>query len=807
MASEEDFKQAMRNAGIEPPAEIIADGRLHRFNVTGDKPRTENGWYLLHLDGLPAGRFGTWRDSGVSHKWSAKEYRSMTADEKSAYSAKMEVMKKQRDEETGKIHAECREASSKLWDGAKNSTSENPYLKRKGVNAYGLKALKDTLLVPVKDMDGILHSVQFIYPEKQDDGKDKKFKRGTNKRGHFHKIGKSKDNTVIVCEGYATGASIHQATGHAVVIAFDSGNLLPVAQAIRGKYPDMKIIIAADNDKAKPGNPGVTKATEAARAVGGYLTIPNIKDATDDLTDFNDLHQQEGIDEVRKQIATASAVADSLLSSDKADTGKILTNTDIQAVDEPLPLTRPMQANEPFPVEFLPPVMRAAVIRVHEVVQAPLDMICQSFLAAATLAVQPYANVLIDGRYFPLSNNFVAVAESGERKSSTDKIATGPIKERQRRESESFHQGKQAFEAAHAAWKNGRTAAFKEEDKNVIEAKLKQLGDEPKYVQPFYIFEEPSFEGIERAYSEGRYTLGLFSDEGGRFLGGYAMNKENQTKTVTGMSKLWDGEPLDRVRGGDGLSVLYGRRFSMHLMIQPVLNGQLFGNALLTGQGFLSRCLCSYPSSTIGKRTYKAENLTDDPAIIAYSAAINKILDIPLPLHERPEMGLKPPSITIANDAKNQWIGFANHIEELQKEGGDLYPIKGFASKAAEHAARIAGVLALFESPDATEISADALNGGIAIAQYYIGEALRLFHSSSDDQELLTAQKVLDWGKQQGGTIALVDLYQSGPNAVRNKEKATRMMQILEEHNLAERITGGVVVNGKQRRDAWTLRG
>lgn len=116
--------------------------------------------------------------------------------------------------------------------------------------------------------------------------------------------------------------------------------------------------------------------------------------------------------------------------------------------------------------------------------------------------------------------------------------------------------------------------------------------------------------------------------------------------------------------------------------------------------------------------------------------------------------------------------------------------------------------MALFETPDATEISADALNGGIAIAQYYIGEALRLFHSASDDQELITAQKVFDWGMQQEGQmIALAELYRCGPNAVRDKKTATRMMDILEQHHRVLRIEGGAVVNGKPRREVWLLRG
>ena len=511
--------------------------------------------------------------------------------------------------------------------------------------------------------------------------------------------------------------------------------------------------------------------------------------------DFNDLHQINGPEAVIRRIAAAIPIEQSLITNTAAD-------------NEPLPLIRPMPANDPFPVEVLPAVIRSAVMQVHDVIQSPRDMICQSFLAAMTLAVQPYCDVLIDGRRCPVSNNFITVGETGERKSATDRIAIGPVKERQCRETELYYQGKPAYEAAHAVWLSNRKEAFKETNKDALKALLQQLGDEPQHVLPCYLVEEPSFEGLERAYAEGRYSLGLFSDEGGRFLGGYAMSKDNLTKTVTGMSKLWDGESIDRVRAGDGLSVLYGRRFSMHLMIQPVLSGNLFGNTMLTGQGFMSRCLCSYPDSTIGWRTYKSHDLSADPVILAYNAAMNVVMDQPLPLDQRPEMGLNSPQLTFTPEAKAAWIAFADHVEFLQREGGELHPIKGFASKSAEHVARIAGVLAVIDNPETTVIYAEALHGGIAIVRYYIGEALRLFHSASDDKDLVLAQKVFDWGMQQcGGIIALAELYRCGPNAVRDKKTAARMIEILEQHHRASRITGGADVNGKPRRDVWRLLG
>jgi len=301
---EVNFKQAMQSAGIEPPAEIIPDSYLHRFTIPGDKARSSNGWYVLHADDPAAGAFGCWK-RGISETWCGKSHQTMTPEEKRAYAAKMEAVKRLREEERARIQAECRAWCANAWGKAKDATNENPYLKRKGVNAYGLKSFKDTLLIPVRDMAGAIHGLQFIYP----DG-TKKFKTGTDKAGHFFKISTSKDNTVIICEGYATGASIYQATGHAVVIAFDSGNLAAVSQIIRLKFPDMKIIIAADDDYVTEGNPGLTKAIEAAKSINGLLAVPTFPDNRGIKdTDFNDMALLTGLEAVKACIEAAAMPA------------------------------------------------------------------------------------------------------------------------------------------------------------------------------------------------------------------------------------------------------------------------------------------------------------------------------------------------------------------------------------------------------------------------------------------------------------------------------------------------------------------
>ncbi|WP_165178284.1 toprim domain-containing protein, partial [Desulfovibrio sp. ZJ369] len=164
------------------------------------------------------------------------------------------------------------------------------------------------LIVPLRNIHGELRGFQAIAP----DGR-KGLATGIGKKGNFHLIGADgKDlsqGEIVLCEGYATGASLHMATGKAVAIAFDSGNLLPVAEAIRAKYPKAAITICADNDHAmrrhgEAYNVGVEKARLAARKVNGTVRVPTFTDRekAQGLTDFNDLHQARGLEAVQRQV-------------------------------------------------------------------------------------------------------------------------------------------------------------------------------------------------------------------------------------------------------------------------------------------------------------------------------------------------------------------------------------------------------------------------------------------------------------------------------------------------------------------------
>ena len=271
-----------------------------------------------------------------------------------------------------------------------------------------------------------------------------------------------------------------------------------------------------------------------------------------------------------------------------------------------LPLRRATPPLEPFPMDALGPLLSDTAACMVDILQCPKALAGQSVLAAATLAAQAHANVSIDGRLIPLSNYFVTIAESGERKSAVDSWALKPHEEHQRILRERQAEETALWKMEHAAWKLSRDSAMnsnKKKSREEIKAALVEVGEPlPEPLEPMLTTSEPTYEGLVKFLARGLPTLGLFSDEGGRFLGGYAMSADNVLKTAAGLSGLWDAKPISRTRAGDGNTVLYGRRLSMHLMVQPNVAGMLFGDTLLTGQGLLGRILAVHPISTKGSR-------------------------------------------------------------------------------------------------------------------------------------------------------------------------------------------------------------
>lgn len=312
---------AMRAAGIDTPDTLLDDGKIHRYAGPGDKPQNKKNWYILYPSdgGIQAGSFGRWiGDSNGAIKWCDKNATEFTDEEKAAYRKRQDDLRRRQAEDRKQASDECMEKCKAIWDGA-DPAADHPYLIKKQVKAYGLKQMGDALLIPIKTLKGELKGIQFIKP----DG-SKIFKTGVDYSGAVHMIGKPVDNTLIITEGYATAASIHEATGHAALVAFVAGNLKSVAEAARSKQPSWRIIIAADNDQwakeTKPDgsiiyhevpcelhggkriNTGRIKADDAAKATRSECCFPKFSDISTHPTDFNDLFILEGAAVVKRQV-------------------------------------------------------------------------------------------------------------------------------------------------------------------------------------------------------------------------------------------------------------------------------------------------------------------------------------------------------------------------------------------------------------------------------------------------------------------------------------------------------------------------
>jgi len=259
----------MIEMGLEPhsPLSFEVDGKLVRFRVKGDKAGSKNGWLIGHSHPVHMAVFGSWK-TGEQHTWREASTTPTTPAQRAEIQRQLAEMRRARDAELQQVQAAARAKAAKLWERARPATNDHAYLLKKRVNAYGLRRLNHMLLVPARDVNGTLQTIQFISA----DG-SKRFLTGGRIAGCYCAIGKPLDS-LMVAEGYATGATLYAATGRAVAVCFSAGNMLAVARELRLKFPSLRMIMCADNDMT-PGNPGVTAATKAAQAVGGVVAVPN----------------------------------------------------------------------------------------------------------------------------------------------------------------------------------------------------------------------------------------------------------------------------------------------------------------------------------------------------------------------------------------------------------------------------------------------------------------------------------------------------------------------------------------------------
>jgi putative DNA primase/helicase len=796
MNAESQFRDAILAAGLTPPSAIEADGKLRRFASNG-KRGDDAGWYLLHGDGIPAGCFGDWR-TGLSQTWRADIGRALTPAEEAAHRNKAQAMRRTREAEEARRKTGARTRAAAIWQRAPSAPDDHAYLIRKGIKANGARLYKDALLIPMR-ATGELHSLQFIGTNG-----DKRFLSGGRVAGCYYSIGSMKDAAALaICEGFATGASIHEATSYPVCVAFNAGNLDLVAKAMREKFPDLRLIVCADDDYLTDGNPGLTHASEAALSVGGMVAVPNFgTNRPDKTTDFNDMAALMGLEAVRLCIEAATSLA-KLAPLSLA----------IDKWPEPQPLAVKVEP-EPYPIDALPSSIRAAVEEVAGFVKAPLPMLASSAVAALSLAIQSHADVKrAEKLHGPVGLFLLIIADSGERKSTSDGFFTQAIRDYVEAQAEAAKPIIKDHMADIGSWEAKRSGIkdkirqLSKESRSTasMESALRDLEqDKPEPPRiPRLLFTDATPEALAFGLATRWPSGGVVSAEAGIVFGSHGMGKDSAMRNLALLNQLWDGNSLTIDRRTTESFTVRGARLTVALQVQEPTLREFFNRsgALARGTGFLARFLVAWPESTQGFRPF-TEAPENWPHLAAFNKRIAAILSQPVPIDG--DGALTPPMLTMRPDAKAAWIKYHNAIESELASGGELYDVRDVASKSADNAARLAALFQIFEHGLGDAIAPGVFEGASRIAAWHLNEARRFFGELALPAELANAARLDSWlieycRRERTHLVPIAKLQQCGPSGLRSKAAIETAMRELEEAARARILRDGrlkqVVVN------------
>lgn len=730
----EQFRSAILTAGLTPPDAIEADGRLHRFSTNG-KAKDDAGWYMLYLDGTPAGTFGCWR-TGRKWSWCAKADHAMTAAERETHWQRVKAMQAQREAEQEQRQQRASEVAALIWKLA-NPATEHGYLTRKGVNPYGIKCDGHHLLVPMHDTSGKLHSLQTIAP----DG-SKRFQPGGRVKGCYHVIG-IPDGVLIVCEGYATGASVHEATGHAVAVAFNAGNLLAVAEALRAKYPELKIVLAADDDEGKSGNPGLTKASEAARAVGGYLTKPDFGgERPDGATDFNDLHQVSGVDAVRTCIEAAIQIERKPTATQHMDSAAVPTWPD------PVPLPDALPAVQPFDADLLPEALRGWVGDIADRMQCPPDftavgaVVALSSLIGARAVVSPKARD--DWRVVPNLWGLI-VGRPGVMKSPALSEVLKPLHRLEGAEREQHQTAHEAWEleckvAELAAKANERqAAAAAAKDPARARALLAPVDTPAEPLARRYVVNDATVEKLGELLTMNQWGLLVYRDELHGLL--CSMDRQGQEGArgfyLTGYDGN-QGHAVDRIGRGESyiprvcLAMLGGMQpGKLQSYVREAVAGGAGDDGLLQRFG-----LAVWPD--VNREFVYVDRRPDTPSKQAAWAVFERLVRLQPASDDTPQEWRFTPA---AQALFEEWlIPFENEIR-----GEELHPaLVSHLSKYRKLIPALALIFALVDTPDSGGVIHDReLSRALAWGEYLRSHAERIY-AAALIPETAAAKQLLD---------------------------------------------------------------
>jgi hypothetical protein len=452
-------------------------------------------------------------------------------------------------------------------------------------------------------------------------------------------------------------------------------------------------------------------------------------------------------------------------------------------------LIAPVRTGEPWPLDALGDILADAAKTIRDCVQCPDGLAGSSVLTAAALAVQGHVDMMHPvGQAAPCSLCLITLGESGERKTTADKLAlqaffdTAAEGEKEYRQKYAEYSALlEAREAVRSRIKTKQKADSR--TSHDIADELAQLGPDPfPPVPPRRIITDPNYEGMVKWMATAHGSVAWISNEAGQSFGGTAFADDNRLKFGAGLSIMWDGQPIERVRAGDGHHSLLGRRVTCHLMLQGEIARPFLADPILRGQGWLSRALICEPASRIGSRHWR-EPADIKSALASYRARLRSFVHLPAPLadDDGPPNVLKPRPLPWSDEARSIWIQFYDETESALGANGEMAEHRGFGAKCAENVGRIATVLAAFDGAEA--VAASHMSQAVVIVGHYIDETLRHRDGAAIHVDMATAEKVRSWlMRWPNCTVSVRDIMRLGPSVARDQKTAKRSAAILREY-------------------------
>jgi len=709
--------------------QVISDGQLHRCGTTG-KEHGQDGAYVFHPDPPASGWYQNFR-SGDKETWTATDGARLTPEDRSVLKARMERDKAARQAEEDRRYTEARGRAKRILADCPACRADHPYLVKKGVPPVdGLRLARDgRLVVPVLDETGAVMSLQFIAA----DG-GKRFMTGGQVAGGYFAI-KGGKGALYVVEGLATGLTVHGATGETVLAAFNCGNLMAVAVMAREKYPAREIILVADDDHKTDGNPGIAKATEAARAVGGKVAVPRFTDHAG-KSDFNDLATAEGMETVKTQLAEAR---------------------EPEVVEAPLEDCAPIPFDEhlppPIPPDLIPGIIKDFSLAVAEAIQVPFELaLCNALGTLAVAAQRKFRIQVKDGYSVGVNIYALCPLPPGERKSATVEACKRPLiewgkqarlgaaehiqaAESERRTMEKVIEAKRAA-AARSATPEARREAIEE-----IKALERELPEVPAW--PRLLADDFTPEALGALMEKHGERIGLLEAEGGIFdtlAGRYSHNVPN----LDAVLKFWDGESCQIDRRGREAVSLDNPHLTLVISPQPDVVRGLADKPGFRGRGLVGRFLYFMPQSLLGYRS--GETLPVPTAIAdAWTAIITRILTLPWAVDEHGENTAHV--VRLDPDALSRWMSFDKAVEMELRPGGEFEHMKDWGGKFPGQAVRLAGLfhVAVTPEPHLHPLAGDTMRAALSVAGILAEHAKAAYSLMGSNPAMECARSILQW--------------------------------------------------------------